>query len=137
MVIGKSDGLSHTDSLVQKMISFKNVHFIDGMPYNKIHSAIAHFDICLIPYKLDEANLGTCPTKFIDYCTSGKAILSTNLPGLQKFSDLCILANGKEDFCQTIKGFDPSHNPASEDRIELAKKSSPLHFLKNFQNCLT
>lgn len=137
VVIGKSDGLSHTDSLIEKMISFKNVHFIDGMPYEEIHSAIAHFDICLIPYKLDEANLGTCPTKFIDYCTSGKTILSTNLPGLQKFGDLCILANDKYDFCQVIKEFDPSHNPLSEDRIELAKKSSPLHFLKKFQNCLT
>jgi len=137
VIIGKSDGSKHTDSLIQKMLSFKNVHFIDGMPYENIHLAIAHFDICLIPYKLNEANSGTCPTKFIDYCTSGKTILSTNLPGLQKFGDLCIIASDKVEFCQLIKGFDPSHNPVSEDRIELAKESSPIHFLKKFQNCLT
>ena len=137
VVIGKSDSTHKTDFLIQKMLSFKNVHLIDGMPYNHIHSAIACFDICLIPYKLDLANLGTCPTKFIDYCTSGKTILSTNLPGLRKFGDLCSLASDKEEFCEMIKSFDPSNNPLSEDRIELARKSSPIHFLKKFQNCLT
>ena len=137
VVIGKSDGSTHTDSLIQKMLSFKNIHFINGMPYENIHSVIANFDICLIPYKLDEANLGTCPTKFIDYCTSGKTILSTNLPGLRKFGELCLLAKNKDEFSQIIKKVAPSYNPLSDDLIELAKQSSPLNFLKKFENCLS
>jgi len=137
VVIGKSDGTHNTDCLIQKLLTYKNILFIDGMPYENIHAAISCFDICLIPYKLDHSNLGTCPTKFIDYCTSGKTILSTNLPGLQKFGDLCLFADDKDDFCQIIRNFNPSKNPLAKQRIELAKKSSPVHFLGKFQKCFS
>ena len=137
LVIGMSDGSQKTDLLIKKMLFYKNVFLINGLPYKKLHHAISFFDICLIPYKTDSANSGTCPTKFIDYCTSGKSILSTNLPGLKKFGNLCLFANDKEDFCKIIKTLDPSKNPLAENRIKLAKESSPSHFLQKFQSCFS
>lgn len=134
VVIGKSDGTKNTDRLINKLLTYKNVLLINGMPYENIHSAIACFDICLIPYVLNPANLGTCPTKFIDYCTSGKIVLSTKLPGLQKFGDLCLFANDKDDFCKIINTFDQSKKSFAKERIELSKNSSPVHFLNKFQN---
>jgi glycosyltransferase involved in cell wall biosynthesis len=134
VVIGKSDGTQKTERLIKKLLTYKNILFIDGMPYENIHSAIDCFDICLIPYREDFANLGTCPTKFIDYCASGKTVLSTNLPGLQKFGDLCLFANDKDDFCRLINSFDPSKNSLAKDRIQLSKNSSPDHFLEKFQS---
>ena len=135
VVIGKSDGSHDTDFQIKKMLSYKNVFLINGIPYEKLHSAISFFDICLIPYKTDAENIGTCPTKFIDYCTTGKTVLSTSLPGLEKFGRLCLFANNKDEFFKIIKKFDPSNNPFAEDRIKLARRSLPSHFLEKFQSC--
>ena len=48
VVIGKSDGSHDTDFQIKKMLSYKNVSLINGIPYEKLHSAISFFDICLI-----------------------------------------------------------------------------------------
>ena len=75
------------------------------MDYNELPEIISEFDLGLIPYKTDHANIGTCPTKFIDYPSIGKPTISTKLPGLEKFGDLILIAESRDDFRNMIENF--------------------------------
>ena len=133
VVVGKSDGLPETESGIAKMLSSKNISFINGLSYNKLPAAIAFFDICLIPYKTDEANIGTCPTKLIDYCAMGKPVFSTKLPGVEKFGKLVNVELSSKGFVDALRDFDPKADYLSEKRMELAQSSSPRSFIKKFE----
>ena len=50
----------------------------EDVEYPEIPNYLKRFDVCLIPYKLNPANIGTCPNKFVEYCALGKPIVSTS-----------------------------------------------------------
>ena len=86
--IGKKDGLESTDKEIKELNKRVNVLVLEDVEYPEIPNYLKSFDVCLIPYKLNQANIGTCPNKFVEYCALGKPIVSTKLPGLTKFAEL-------------------------------------------------
>ena len=97
-LIGKSDGTPTTDEKLDKLRQRKNIRIIENMVYAQLPQAINSFDVCLIPYHVNDENNGTCPTKFIEYCAAGKPVVSTKLPGISKFEGLANLADSPSEF---------------------------------------
>ncbi len=131
-LIGKSDGLPSTAEKLDKLRKRNNVRIVEDMEYAQLPQVINSFDVCLIPYHVNGENIGTCPTKFIEYCAVGKPVISTTLPGIGKFDGLARLSDSPIDFSRMIENQLNKVNEAAEEQRKLARSSAPSSFLRKF-----
>jgi GT2 family glycosyltransferase/glycosyltransferase involved in cell wall biosynthesis len=75
-----------------------NVRFEGQQPYARMPEYLRQFDVCMIPFVVNEITAATDPVKFYEYISLGKPVVSTSMPELRPFAELLYLANGREDF---------------------------------------
>lgn len=68
--------------------SLPNVNFHGEIPYESVPSAIARFDVCIIPFKINDLTLATNPVKVYEYLATGRPVVSTALPELAGMEDV-------------------------------------------------
>ncbi len=54
-----------------------NIHYFDQQPYAELPRFLAGWDVCLLPFALNEATRFISPTKTLEYMAAGKPIVST------------------------------------------------------------
>lgn len=109
----------------KSIIDSKNCYFIGAKSQKRLPNYMRVFDVCLIPHKLNKAVLAMNPIKIYEYLATGKSIVTTNVPGVEKFKYLIKIAENKEQFIQYIE---ESLNEKNEElrykRQEVAKLNS-------------
>lgn len=98
VLIGRTFG-----SNIKNLKTFPNVHFLGEKTYKELPEYLFWFDVCIIPFKLTPLIEATHPVKFYEYLSSGKPVVSSKLPELLKYGDICYIAENKEDFLEKIK----------------------------------
>ncbi|MCP4745016.1 MAG: glycosyltransferase family 1 protein [Desulfobacteraceae bacterium] len=100
-----------------------NVHILGFRDYDSLPSYLKHFNVCLIPYLVNELMLGVDPIKLREYLCQGKPVVSTKLPEAEKLKPLLFLGENEEDFVEKV-GYALKENGSSlkKDRIRLARK---------------
>lgn len=136
IIVGLGDGSKSTEKKISLLKNKSNVRLVEGVDYNDLPEIISEFDLGLIPYKTDNANVGTCPTKFIDYSSIGKPTISTKLPGLEKFGNLILIADSQDDFRIMIENFSAKGSTDASKLIKFASASAPHSFLRKFTKVL-
>lgn len=69
---------------------YKNLFLLGEKPYSKIKGYLDYFDICTIPFKLNDLILATDPVKLYEYMATGKPIVSSKIPEVLKIKDVLI-----------------------------------------------
>lgn len=82
--------------------NLKNVHLLEEKPYSELPKYLYWFDVCTIPFKINELTLSTNPVKFFEYSSSGKPVVSTALPELEPYRDMVYISHSKEAFLENI-----------------------------------
>lgn len=59
-----------------------NVNFFGEISYESVPNAIAHFDVCIIPFKINELTRATNPVKIYEYMAVGRPVVAPPLPEL-------------------------------------------------------
>ena len=80
-----------------------NTHFLGRYPFEDIPSLVKGMDICLLPYANSEFTRYRSPLKLYEYMAAGKAIVSTNHPEVQEFSQWVNIASTPSDFVSSIE----------------------------------
>lgn len=109
---------------VRKLYRYKNVCFLGEIDYNLLPGYLAYFDVCLIPFILNDLIKSTNPVKFYEYISSGKPVVSVRLPELEEYADICYLYDTKEEFSEYIDRALNEKNDIKKKRIEIAKENS-------------
>ncbi len=105
-----------------------NVHLCGQQPYERMPQYLYHFDVCIIPFKLNEVTRATDPVKFYEYISWGKPVVSVNLPELDQYRDFLYLAADKEEFALKIDAALQERDPELVGRRkELARANSWRH----------
>ena len=81
---------------------FHNVFFFGKKPYKDLPNYIGYFDVCIIPFKVNELTENADPIKLYEYMATGKPIVSTNLSEAKKFSCVKIGENYNNFIKHTI-----------------------------------
>ncbi len=81
----------------------KNIHFISSVPYEKLPTYAQWFDICMIPFQINEVTLSTSPVKLFEYMALGKPIVTTAMPECKKYRSVIIAENNTKDFVKKIE----------------------------------
>jgi UDP-galactopyranose mutase len=54
-----------------------NIHYLGQQPYDELPEFLAGWDVCLLPFALNDATRYISPTKTLEYMAAGKPIVST------------------------------------------------------------
>lgn len=76
-----------------------NLHYLGQRSYAELPSYLKGFDVCLMPWALNDATRSISPTKTLEYMAAGKPIVSTAVRDVVRdHSDLVHIAGDKAEF---------------------------------------
>ncbi len=102
----------------------QNVFLLGRRPYTDMPRFLYHFDVCLIPFKLNNVTHAVDPVKFYEFVSAGKPIVSVPLKELKIYDDYIYFANQPEDFLRQIEiSLVENDFDSFNKRIELAKQN--------------
>lgn len=90
-------------NIYNSILKAKNVFYLGDKHYDKYPNYVNGFDICLVPYYVDEAkSSGTNPIKVYEYLSLGKKVIGTNGNGLEDLKEYLYTINNKEELVEEI-----------------------------------
>ena len=81
--------------------SLPNLMFLPAMAYDELPRHAVWFDVCIIPFLLNEITYATSPLKVFEYMAMGKPIVSTDLPECRKYRSVFI-GHTPDDFLHSV-----------------------------------
>jgi glycosyltransferase involved in cell wall biosynthesis len=103
-----------------------NIHWLGQRTYAQLPPLVKSFDVCLMPFALNEATQYINPTKTLEYMAAGKPVISTAVPDVvRNFTPIVQVARDADEFIAATMLAYTSPDRALIDRgIELARASS-------------
>ncbi len=106
VLIGQVHGVD-----VSKLAALPNVHLLGEKNYREIPLYLSHFNVCLIPFRLNNLTKGVDPVKMYEYFSQGKPVIATDMAELAQSTDLLYIGKDPGDFAgkvdQAIQENDP------------------------------
>jgi glycosyltransferase involved in cell wall biosynthesis len=102
-----------------------NIHFLGHVTTDQMPSFPQHFDVCMMPYLLNDYTNYVYPLKLHEYLASGRPVIATPTRLLKEFKGPIQLCHGIDEWSISIsKALQPEANSAAarELRQSLARK---------------
>jgi len=81
-----------------------NIHWIGQRSYDELPALVKAFDVCLMPFALNESTQFINPTKTLEYMAAGKPIVSTAVPDVvHNFTPIVSIARSPDEFVVAVK----------------------------------
>jgi glycosyltransferase involved in cell wall biosynthesis len=94
----------HTEvgAIVQALAREPNAHFLGSKGREELAAYPQHFDVCIMPYRLDAYATCIYPLKLHEYLASGRPVIGTGILTLREFADVVTLANTAPEWSVAI-----------------------------------
>jgi len=86
------------DQALEEMSRRPNVHFLGGNPAERLGEYVQHFDVCTMPYVVDDYTKYIYPGKMHEYLASGHPVVSAPVRSVQEFKDVIAIANSTTEW---------------------------------------
>ncbi len=83
--------------------NIENIHIIPSVPYEILPTYAQWFDVCTIPFVINEVTESTSPVKLFEYMALGKPIVTTAMPECKKYKSVIIAENNAMKFVESIE----------------------------------
>lgn len=80
----------------------RNIYYLGGKEYEKLPNYISKFDVCIIPYKINDYTRHVFPIKFFEFLASGKPVVTSALPSLDKYNGVIKIGRTYDDFLAEV-----------------------------------
>ena len=87
---------------VSRFARLKNVVFLGKKSYEDIPSFLRAFDVCHIPFQLNDVILHSSPLKLKEYLAGGKPVVSVAIDEVTKLGDLVYVASNHAGYLAAI-----------------------------------
>jgi glycosyltransferase involved in cell wall biosynthesis len=112
------------DEMLEKMSRLPNVHFLGGKPSKSLGAYPQHFDVCLMPYVIDDYTRYVYPLKMHEYLAGGRPVVSSPIRSVEDFKHVIALARNREQWSRSIEAaLSPAEN-TSEQRARRQRVAS-------------
>jgi len=71
------------------------LHFLGGKPTQSLGAYPQHFDVCLMPYVIDDYTRYVYPLKMHEYLAGGKPVVSSPIRSVEDFKHVIALARNR------------------------------------------
>lgn len=110
---------------VSSLQTLPNVKLLGQQPYETMPEYLYHFDVCVIPFKINPITEATDPVKFYEYLSGGKPVVSVKLPELEPYRDFVYLAEDAGEFAAQIdRALAENSEAKAAERRALAQRHS-------------
>jgi glycosyltransferase involved in cell wall biosynthesis len=76
-----------------------NIHWLGQRPYEQLPAYVKAFDVCLMPFALNEATENINPTKTLEYMAAGKPVVSTAVADVvRNFTPIVAVGRSHDEF---------------------------------------
>lgn len=123
-------GIKRKNRIIRHLERKNNIYLLGWRNNDLLAGYIKSFDVCIIPYKINDFTKGISPVKLYDYLAFGKPVVSTNLPDLGDLnsSKLISVAKDKDEFCRQISSYLVFDDPDTQTRrIEFSRNNTWTH----------
>ena len=98
-----------------------NIHYLGQQPYEALPKLLAGWDVCLLPFALNEATRFISPTKVLEYMAADLPIVSTPITDIVKpYGDVVVIAADAAAFvlaCEAALAMDQAQRAAMSKRM--------------------
>jgi len=101
---------------ITRLKELPNLHALGHKPYAEIPSYLADFDVCIIPFVLNQVTNATDPVKLYEYLSQGKPVVVTAMGELAQHTDLIYIASGPGDFGRKLDAAVAERDPELKTR---------------------
>ncbi|HEY4242953.1 MAG TPA: glycosyltransferase [Kofleriaceae bacterium] len=93
-----------------------NIHLLGQKKHDQLPAYCKGFDVGIIPYRIDERMKFVNPLKLREYLSAGLPVVSTAVPEVQRYPELCRIASTPADFTAAITAALAEVSPADRRR---------------------
>jgi len=99
-----------------------NIHYFGQRSYAELPGFLAGWDVCLLPFAMNDATRFISPTKTLEYMAAGKPIVSTPVRDVaEPFGEIAFIGNTHSQFIESCeRALDPS---LAKNRAALAREA--------------
>jgi glycosyltransferase involved in cell wall biosynthesis len=107
---------SHILPIIEELSQRRNVHFLGGKTARELAQYPQHFDVCVMPYALDDYSARFIyPLKLHEYLAGGAPVVGTRIRSLEPFEHVVKLAVSPDEWSDAIaSSLDPEVNSANQ-----------------------
>lgn len=100
--VGKKSGHAEIEPLLAELHKLRNVHFLGSKSIVEMAAYPQHFDVCLMPYCVDDYTKYIDPLKLHEYLAGGQPVVGSNIPALDKFRGVVAVATSVDEWSSAI-----------------------------------
>jgi GT2 family glycosyltransferase/glycosyltransferase involved in cell wall biosynthesis len=109
---------------VSELESLPNVLLLGQRPYETMPQYLYHFDVCMIPFKINPITEATDPVKLYEYLSAGKPVVSVALSEVELYSEYIYIARDRDEF---VAQLDAAVAEDDRDMIMRRRKFAEQH----------
>jgi GT2 family glycosyltransferase/glycosyltransferase involved in cell wall biosynthesis len=80
-----------------------NVTFLGLRPFEEMPELLWHFDVCLIPFRLNAITDAVDPVKLYEYLAGGKPVVASPIREIEPYRDVVDLVQGADEYEKAIE----------------------------------
>lgn len=108
-----------------RLEALDNLHFLGNRPLAELPGYVNSFDLCLIPYHMNDFVKSISPTKLYEYLAAGKPVLAPDIRALDRLRDLVYVASDRDQMTAMIAiALREDSSELAERRIQLARRNT-------------
>jgi glycosyltransferase involved in cell wall biosynthesis len=100
--VGPTNSLGRDALLVDELSKLPNVYFLGHKPIEIACAYPQHFDVCLLPYKMNDYTKYIYPLKLHEYLAGGKPIVGSPIRSLLDFAHVIKMASTPEEWSEAL-----------------------------------
>ncbi|HWN95205.1 MAG TPA: glycosyltransferase [Methylomirabilota bacterium] len=103
-----------------------NLHWLGGRDYKDLPALCKGFDVCLMPFAMNESTQFINPTKSLEYMATGREIVSSAVPDvISNFGSVVKVAHSHDEFLELCRrAVERPDRQAIERGLKLASENS-------------
>jgi glycosyltransferase involved in cell wall biosynthesis len=109
------------EPILREMAERKNVFFLGAKHAQVAASYPQHFDVCIMPYAMNDYTKYIYPLKLHEYLATGQPIISMPLPAVKPFSEHVALAETEEEWLEALS--ESLKPPRNEENRRIARRA--------------
>ena len=95
-----------------------NIHWLGQQSYDLLPQLVAGWDVCLMPFALNDSTRHISPTKTLEYMAAGRAVVTTGVPDvISLHGDLVRVGQNAASFIQKCREALAESAPEQAERV--------------------
>jgi len=100
-----------------------NIHYLGSQPYTLLPQIVQGWDVCTMPFALNDATKFISPTKTLEYMAAEKPIVSTAIHDVvELYGSVVQIGNNYDEFIRHIENFLIEEPTQAAQRVVLGKE---------------